>query len=194
MSMTFCSLGLIFLTGVMGSHSQCGEDKLDSKIELHAAYDLPQQASTNTIIVIEKKKNGYVRMNLVYEIYPEWNKPYQIDKQSNCILMANREYEGLWTSLFKEDVFKLKTIDFQGDDHLLYSSPPGIPSPVIYFSFSSGKMKNDYSCLDIEKIVGDKRYLNVLRILKIFIEKHHCDRAVPDWLTQPFRDKTTKTE
>ena len=187
-------VSLFLLTGVACMPLQHNKEDLDSKIELHASYDLPPNVSTNTKIVIEKRDKGPIRMNLVYEIYTEWDKPYQIDKQSSCTINDNQDYNLLWASLLKEDVFELETIDFQGDDYLLYSSPPGIPSPVVYFSFSFGEKKKSYSCLDIEKIVGDKRYLNVLRLLMNFIEKHHCDQAVPDWLTRPLREKCQKKE
>jgi hypothetical protein len=196
MNAAFYSFFVIFflLTRVVGMPHQHNKENLDSKIELHAAYDLPPNVSTNTIIIIEKKENGPIRMNLVYEIYTEWDKPYRIDKQSNCAINDSQDYDLLWVSLLKEDVFELETIDFQGDDYLLYSSPPGIPSPVVYFNFSFGEKKKSYSCLDIEKIVGDKRYLNVLRLLKNFIEKHHCNQVVPDWLTRPLREKFIKKE
>ena len=193
MNTTICSLCLLLLAGVMDLQNKCHEGYPESKIELRAVYDLPQKVSTNTTISIERRK-GQINMNLIYEIYTEWYKPYQTDKQSSCIISDGREYNSLWAALFNEDVFKLETIDYQGDDYLLYSSPPGIPSTLIHFSFSFGEKKKDYSCLDIEKIVGDKRYLNVFRLLKNFIEKHHCDQTMPDWLTKPFRERPTKTE
>jgi len=187
-------VSLFILTGVVCIPLQHNKEDLESKIELHASYDLPPNVSTNTKIVIEKREKGPIRMNFVYEIYTEWDKPYKIDKQASCTINVSQDYNILWVSLLKEDVFELETIDYQGDDYLLYSSPPGIPSPVVYFNFSFGEKKKNYSCLDIEKIAGDKRYLNVLRLLKNFIEKHHCDQAVPDWLTRPFQEKPTKTE
>lgn len=187
-------MSLFLLMRVVGMPHQHNVEGIDSKIELHAIYDLPPNVSTNTKIILEKKKNVPIRMNFVYEIYAKWDTSYQIDKQSSCEIGDSHDYEILWASLLKEDVFELETIDFQGDDYLLYSSPPGIPSPVIHFSFSFREKKKSYSCLDIEKIVGDKRYLNVLRLLKNFIEKHHCDQAVPDWLTQPLREKCRKKE
>ena len=186
---------MVFFGGVIENPMKGELENIENKIEIRAAYDLPPMESTNTNIIIEKSRSTIVYMELIYENRKEWDMPYKKDKQIRCSIDNSQEYDALWDLLLKEDVFELRELRIGNTkDALLYSDLPSFTAPTIYFYFFDGKKEHEFSCLDIEKIVGDKRYLNVFRLLKNFIEKHHCDRAVPDWLTRPFRDKAAKTE
>jgi hypothetical protein len=182
---------IVFFGGAIENPMNGELGDIENKIEIRAAYDLPPMVSTNTKITIEKRKNTIVCMELIYEIRKEWDKQYKKDKQIRCRIDNSQEYDALWDLLLEEDVFELRELKIGNTkDALLYSDLPSFTAPTIF----DGKKEHEYSCLDIEKIVGDKRYLNVLRLLKNFIEKYHCDQAVPDWLTRPLREKYNKKE
>lgn len=158
---------MVFFGGAIGNPIKGELENIENKIEIRAAYDLPPMVSTNTKITIKKRKNTIVCMELIYEIRREWDKPYKKDKQIRYRIDNSQEYDALWDLLLEEDVFELRELKIGNTkDALLYSDLPSFTAPTIFFYFFDGKKEHEYSCLDIEKIVGDKRYLNAFRLLK----------------------------